>query len=151
MEETHRSVEHIISEIQNPDLDSSLEDIQAMVDNADLGERVGDTREGDLVTPVNEQHRVSPEFARAAGLLDRVNTRHIVLKYKILKTFSARIKKKSLYLIFIIFGFYRRETLYLYWILEKKVILNCLAYVTLKVPESFLNKFQPSIRLAMQL
>ncbi len=114
MEETHRSVEHIISEIQNPDLDSSLEDIQAMVDNADLGERVGDTREGDLVTPVNEQHRVSPEFARAAGLLDRVNTRHIVLKYKILKTFSARIKKKSLYLIFIIFGFYRRETLYLY-------------------------------------
>ncbi|XP_023338330.1 protein Hook homolog 3 isoform X2 [Eurytemora carolleeae] len=55
VEETHRSVEHIISEIQNPDLDSSLEDIQAMVDNADLGERVGDTREGDLVTPSPEK------------------------------------------------------------------------------------------------
>jgi hypothetical protein len=34
VEAAHRSVEEIISEIQNPDLDSSLEDIQAMVEEA---------------------------------------------------------------------------------------------------------------------
>ena len=36
IEDTHRSVEEIISEIQNPDLDSSLEDIEQIVEQANI-------------------------------------------------------------------------------------------------------------------
>ena len=84
-------MEHIISEIQNPDLDSSLEDIQAMVDNSHLGERVGDAREED------EEHRVSPEFARAAGLLDRVILN--LQNYPYAKDANSSIAELSSYLI----------------------------------------------------
>lgn len=79
IEDTHRSVEEIISEIQNPELDSSLDDIQQMVDQANIiqeDERaeVECGEEGGLVAPPQDSTRISPEFTRAAGLLDGVSS-----------------------------------------------------------------------------
>ena len=66
MEATHRSVEEIISRISDPNLDCSLEDIEAIV--AASGPL-------DTTPPAAEQStscRVSPEFAQAMDLIDQV-------------------------------------------------------------------------------
>ena len=55
-------MEEIISHIRNPDLDLSMDDIEAMVEGAQLTEEPKEA----------EAPRISPEFARAAGLLDKV-------------------------------------------------------------------------------
>jgi len=67
IEETHRSVEEIISEIQDPNLDCSMDDIQAMVNETDLNPE----KEKLLPPSPDQQRRVSPEFTRAAGLITK--------------------------------------------------------------------------------
>ena len=82
-----RGIEEILEDIRNPDLDSSLEDIEAMVESVHertVGEegRPGgeEGRPGGLQPQVQEVPRVSPEFTRAAGLLEQV--RRIVILYQ---------------------------------------------------------------------
>merc|ERR1711974_468168 len=84
IEATHQSVEQIISDIKNPDLDCRLEDIQALVDKANIvdenedGEHAAEHTDEEQVGLLNpptdsaeDESRVSPEFTRAAGLLQQ--------------------------------------------------------------------------------
>ena len=66
MEATHRSVEEIISRISDPNLDCSLEDIEAIV--AASGPLDTTSQPAEQSTSC----RVSPEFAQAMDLIDQV-------------------------------------------------------------------------------
>merc|ERR1712203_961630 len=52
-------VDQLVEDIRDPELDSSLESIAAMVEESKLG------------APVEDKLRVSPEFATAAELIDK--------------------------------------------------------------------------------
>jgi hypothetical protein len=54
-----KDVEQLLKDIRDPNLDCSLEDIEAMIEGKDL------------VPPKEELNRVSPEFATAATLIDQ--------------------------------------------------------------------------------
>merc|ERR1712128_3273 len=56
---TSKDVEQLLRDISDPNLDCSLEDIEAMIDGKEL------------VPPKEELNRVSPEFATAATLIDQ--------------------------------------------------------------------------------
>jgi len=55
-----KDVEQLLKDIRDPNLDCSLEDIEAMIEGKEL------------VPPKEELNRVSPEFATAATLIDQV-------------------------------------------------------------------------------
>lgn len=56
---TSKDVEQLLRDIRDPNLDCSLEDIEAMIEGKEL------------VPPKEELNRVSPEFATAATLIDQ--------------------------------------------------------------------------------
>ena len=60
MSRTSREVEQLISDIRDPELDCSLEDIAAMIEDKGEVEK--------------KQSRVSPEFATAVTMIDKVKT-----------------------------------------------------------------------------
>ena len=73
MEATHRSVEEIITRISDPSLDSSLEDIAAMVAASEGAlESPAARKRGALELPLGAECRVSPEFTKAVDLIDKV-------------------------------------------------------------------------------
>ena len=61
LDRTSRDVDQLLKDIRDPNLDCSLEDIEAMIDGKDVRE---------LKTETN--NRGSPEFAKAAALIDQV-------------------------------------------------------------------------------
>jgi len=60
LDRTSRDVDQLLKDIRDPNLDCSLEDIEAMIDGKDVRE---------LKTETN--NRGSPEFAKAAALIDQ--------------------------------------------------------------------------------
>ena len=57
---TSKDVEQLLRDIRDPNLDCSLEDIEAMIEGKEL------------IPPKEELNRVSPEFATAVSMLDQV-------------------------------------------------------------------------------
>jgi len=57
---TSKDVEQLIRDIRDPNLDCSLEDIEAMIEGKEL------------IPPTEDLNRVSPEFSTAVTLLDQV-------------------------------------------------------------------------------
>ena len=68
LERTSRDVDQLLKDIRDPNLDCSLEDIEAMIDGKDVKEMKEETT-----------NRGSPEFAKAAALIDQVRQTSLII------------------------------------------------------------------------
>ena len=68
LDRTSRDVDQLLKDIRDPNLDCSLEDIEAMIDGKDVKEMKEETN-----------NRGSPEFAKAAALIDQVKQTSLII------------------------------------------------------------------------